>query len=620
MALAVAASSASAVVVVQPNGQRVSVALQQGISAVSIPGSIAARNAAQAGGALPSANGNLDYHGGPVVQSMAPYVIYWTPGGETISPTVSGLINRWFADLATDSGGSSNVFGVDRQFTDGAGFADYKQTFSSSQALVDTQAYPTTGNCTFTNVAYPTCLTNAQVQAEVARFVAANSLPSDGSTSNSELNSPAADYYVVLPTDVNVCLTSTGCAHNAFCAWHGAFTSSGNNLLYAAIPLLPTVLGSGPGKGCQGDGNTQVQDPNGNGTADIALKYISHEQSETTTDPLLNAWWNSNTGNEDGDQCNSIGNHADAFTPTLGGSAAAGTLFNQLINGHEYYIQSEWSNGDIDCKMRPTPGTIIAGLTPPSGATPVGSPVTLTPTGSSSNGYSSFTVDYGDGTTSFSGSGAAPGALSHTYSHAGVYTAKITIVDQMGNVATGTSAQFIVGSPPNASFTISPASAPNGVSVSFDGSGSTDPDSGVTLTTFTYNFGDGSTGSGPNPTHTYSNPGTYTVTLAVVNSLGLMSITSHSITVTQAKITKVKIKHKTATGATIVVTVNAPGKLSGVGKTKSVSGPGSYQLKFKLSKTQLHKLASAGHLNVTLKLSFKPSAGSAFTQKIKLKF
>jgi PKD repeat protein len=201
-----------------------------------------------------------------------------------------------------------------------------------------------------------------------------------------------------------------------------------------------------------------------------------------------------------------------------------------------------------------------------------------------------------------------------------VYTAKITIVDQMGNVATGTSAQFIVGSPPNASFTISPASAPNGVSVSFDGSGSTDPDSGVTLTTFTYNFGDGSTGSGPNPTHTYSNPGTYTVTLAVVNSLGLMSITSHSITVTQAKITKVKIKHKTATGATIVVTVNAPGKLSGVGKTKSVSGPGSYQLKFKLSKTQLHKLASAGHLNVTLKLSFKPSAGSAFTQKIKLKF
>jgi PKD repeat protein len=619
-ALAIAASGASAVVVIQPNGQRVSVALQQGVSAASIPGSIAARNAVQHTGALPSPNGNLDYHGGPVVRSIAPYVIYWTPGGESISPTVSGLINRWFADLATDSGGSSNVFGVDRQFTDAAGFADYKQTFSSSQALVDTQAYPTTGNCTTTNVAYPTCLTDAQVQAEVARFVTANGLPNDGSTSTSELTSSAADYYLVLPTDVNVCLTSTGCANNAFCAWHGSFTSSGSNLLYATIPLLPTVLGSGPGKGCQSDGNTQVQEPNGNGTADIALKYISHEQSETITDPLLNAWWNSNTGNEDGDECNSLGSHADAFTPTLGGSAAAGTLFNQLINGHEYYIQSEWSNGNVDCEMRPSQGTITAGLTPSAGPNPVGAPVTLTPTGSSTNGYSSVTVDYGDGTTSFDHSGSLPASLPHAYSHAGVYTATITAVDPMGNLAQGSSAQFTVGSPPTASFKFSPSSAANGIKVSFDGSGSTDPDSGVALRSFAYNFGDGSTGTGATATHTYSKPGTYNVTLAVVNSIGLMSITSHSVTVVQAKITHAKITHKTRKGAIIVVTVNAPGKLSGVGKSKSVSAPGTYKLKFRLSKAQLHKLAGAGHLIVKLKLKFTPVAGSAFTQKIKLKF
>jgi PKD repeat protein len=551
---------------------------------------------------------------------MAPYVIYWTPGGESISPGVSGLINRWFADSAADSGGSNNVFGVDRQFTDGAGFADYKQTFSSSQALVDTQPYPTAGDCTFTNVAYPTCLTNAQVQAEVARFVAANGLPTAGSTSNSELNSSAADYYLVLPTDVNVCLTSTGCAHNSFCAWHSAFTSSGNNLLYAAIPLLPTVLGSGPGKGCQSDGNAQVQEPNGNATADIALKYISHEQNETITDPLLTAWWNSNTGNEDGDQCNGVGTRADAFTPTLGGSAAAGSLFNQLINGDEYYIQSEWSNGDIDCKMRPTAGTIIAGLTPPPGATPVGAPVAFTPTGSSTNGYSSVSIDYGDGATSFDHSGSLPASVSHAYSHAGVYTAKVTVVDPMGNLATGTSAQFIVGSPPNASFTISPSSAANGVNVRFNGSGSSDSDSGVTLSSFTYNFGDGSTGSGANATHTYAAPGTYNVVLAVVNSLGLISITSHSVTVVKAKVTHVKVAHKTSQSAVIVATVNAPGKLSGVGKSKRVSGPGTYKLKFRLSKAELRKLAGVGHLTVTLKLKFTPAAGASFAQKIKLKF
>jgi PKD repeat protein len=622
-ALCALAPSAGAWLVRKSNGHLLSIAVARGVNPASVPGSFAASTSGQAAAPFSTAD-NLTYHGGPVVRSVAPYLIYWTGGETALTTTSQSLMTRYFTDMAHDSGMSDDIYAVDRQFTDGTGFADYKQTFAAgSQALVDTQPYPTTGNCT--NATLPTCLTDGQLQAEVRRVVAAEGWPEDGSSSTT-LPDNAPLYFVMVPPDVNVCFGSQ-CATNVFCAYHSALTdgTTGNAVLYAAIP---TYLAANSPKSCQGDGNAQVQTPNGDQVGDVAIKYISHEFSETVTDPLPGSgWFHGTTGREDGDQCNFTGSYnpaggsnPNAFTPPLGGTAGSGTLYNQLVNANQYYVQSEWSNGDGNCELQPSAGAITAGLNPPSGATPVGAPVSLTPTGSSTNGYSSVTVDFGDGTTRFDNSGSAPAPLSHTYSHAGVYTAKISAVDPMGNLAKGSSAQFTVGSPPTASFKFSPSSAPNGVKVSFDGSASTDPDSGVALMSFAYNFGDGSTGTGATATHTYSKPGTYNVTLAVVNSLGLMSIASHSITVVQAKITHAKITHKTRKGAIIVVTVNAPGKLSGVGKSKSVSGPGTYKLKFKLSKAQLHKLASAGHLLVKLKLKFTPVAGSAFTQKIKLKF
>ena len=42
-----------------------------------------------------------------------------------------------------------------------------------------------------------------------------------------------------------------------------------------------------------------------------------------------------------------------AFTPTLGGSAGHGTLFNQAIDAGHYYLQSEWDNAGEACLMKP---------------------------------------------------------------------------------------------------------------------------------------------------------------------------------------------------------------------------------------------------------------------------
>ncbi len=636
-----AAPSALAVVVHQPNGQFLSVAPIKGVSATSIPGSVAAQHAA----AAPSANGNLDYHSGPILHSSAPYLIFWTPPGETIGEATESLLTSYFTDVAADSGNSANVYGVGRQFTDGTGFADYRQAFSPSQAIADTQPYPATGNCTHTSTQHPTCLTDAQLQAEITRLIGAEGLPTDGPAGASELNGNAPIYLVVLPSDVNECTGGSNCAANNFCAYHSVLNAGGNLVLYASIP---TLLAATNPKSCQADGHNVAQSPNGDQVGDVAIKYMSHEDSETITDPLGTGWWNSNSGSEDGDNCNfsgafnpNQGSNPNAFTPTLGGSAAAGTLFNQSINGDSYYIQSEWSNGDVDCELRPSSGAIFASFSASPGPV-VSAPVILDPTGSSSsNGYSSVSWSFGDGATSFDSSGSGPTTMTHTYGAPGTYTAVLTLVDPMGGISqasqqvtvtggtpgggtptggtpTGPTGTTAADESPTAAFALRTSFRGTGQPLKFDASGSHDPDGSITA--YAWNFGDGSIGSGASPSHAFRKAGTYTVTLGVRDSAGLSASTSWRVTIVKARITRHAVKNKTQNGATILLTVNAPGKLSGVGKALRVLQAGVAKLKLKLTGTQKGTLASSGGLNLLLSIRFAPSVGRASRQKLTIKF
>jgi hypothetical protein len=114
---AASAPTASALVVHTRNGQFFGVELHAGASAV--PGSIAAQQLS----ARPRGNGILTYHGGPVVHSSAPYLIFWVPGVETIPASSQALMERYFTDAGADSGTTDDVYGVGRQYTDATGFA-----------------------------------------------------------------------------------------------------------------------------------------------------------------------------------------------------------------------------------------------------------------------------------------------------------------------------------------------------------------------------------------------------------------------------------------------------------------------------------------------------------------
>jgi hypothetical protein len=155
---------------------------------------------------------------------------------------------------------------------------------------------------------------------------------------------------------------------------------------------------------------------------------------------------NTATDDEVGDLCEmntsetvpaGFGSNPNAFLPTLGGSEAAGTLFTQLINGHPYYLQSEWSNGAAACAMRPLAGMIRPRFrVAPAG----GLAVTFNPAASTSTrGYSSATWSFGDGshTAFFSGHATLSGA-AHRYHRPGTYAVTLTLVDTQGNLKTTT--------------------------------------------------------------------------------------------------------------------------------------------------------------------------------------
>jgi PKD repeat protein len=503
--------------------------------------------------------GCLTYGGGPVLHAITPYVIFWDPGN-LITAASRALIERYLADSAADSGKATNLWAVERQFYDASGIADYAQTWNASHAIADSDPFPAidpTGICAGRTdpVNYPDCLTDAQLQREIANLVSSDSLPTG-------LSGSAPVYVMVTPPNTDVCDSASDCATNAFCAYHSIFGNAPNEIVYAEVPMFfnGATAAQDP-KACQYDGNANIQEPNGD-PADVALKYLSHEVSEAITDPNTSTGWiDPISDNEDGDQCNfwaasnspDAQNSVTAFAPTLGGSGSQGTLFNQIINGDHYYTQTEWSDGNLGCDAQPDGATVT-----PSFAVPIPAPgqsayvITVDPTPTTTTSpLASVTWDWGDGTSDcFVGVLAAPvggqavqtssgcsasssplAAQTHAYTAQGHYTVKMTAVDVNGNIASTARVVAAGELPPTPAFGFTPAIPTLGSPVHFDATGSSDA-VGRPVTTYSWSFGDGSApGDGATPGHLYARSGAYTVTLTVTDAAGVSASLSKQITV-----------------------------------------------------------------------------------------
>jgi PKD repeat protein len=447
--------------------------------------------------AAPDLSGNLDYHGGLLMHSNATYAIYWDPSGSFPSdyrPT----IDRYFRDVATDSGGSQNVFGLDPQYTDNyGGNAAYQSSFGGS--VVDTNAFPASG-CTDPTGQTSVCLSDGQLSSEIDRVITAQGWP----------RGMGAIYFIFTPKEVSSCADATLCTflinNSAFCGYHSSFDFGSGTTIYANEPWTAHP-------------DCDVGEHPNSDSADSTISIISHELSEAVTDPVDGSgWWDNFDGSEIGDKC------AWDFGDQLGGGV--GSLFNQIINGDQYWMQQEWSNSDTNCEQRPTAQSPTASFVASPQPAETGQAISFDASGSSSpNGpIGSYQWDFGDGST------AGGATVSHSYTDPGSPQVTLSVTDPSGRVASVTQTLTVTApqdKPPVASFTAGPAVA--GTPVSFDGSGSSDPDGQVV--SYAWDFGDGSHASGPRPQHTYAQPGIPTVTLTVTDNSGSTDQTSQQIAV-----------------------------------------------------------------------------------------
>jgi hypothetical protein len=274
---------------------------------------------------------NLDYNGGPVMPANTNYAVYWRPSGAPAYPAeYQSGVNQYLSDLAHDSGGHENTDSVSTQYNDAAGdFARYESEFGG--ALIDTDPYPPNG-CKQATI----CLTDAQLTAELSKFVKAEGLPTD----------LAHEYFLLTPPKVEDCFEASGLECSAgskrpvYCAYHGNVSlGAGAVLIYGNDPYDTGILG------CD-DGNH----PNGSTSDGVIEGGLSHEHNESITDPEPNNAWTdfvtgATTGYENGDKC------VESMGTTLG-TASNGAKYNQVINGHFYWYQEEWSNQGHACAQR----------------------------------------------------------------------------------------------------------------------------------------------------------------------------------------------------------------------------------------------------------------------------
>jgi PKD domain len=445
---------------------------------------------------------NMDYNGGPVMPSNTDYMVLWSPAGLSAYPAgyVSGL-ETFFKGLAHDSGGHQNVDSVSAQYNDSTGaFAQYKTTFGG--ALLDTNPYPPT-QCP-AKAPVKACLTDAQIQTELEHLVAARGLKADLSH----------EYFLLPPPHVETCFTNDpnasppfgGCSAGEprniafFCAYHEN-TSLSPMLIYADDPFVAT------NPGCQ-DGNN----PTGSIAGGEINGGLSHEQNESVSDPIPNDAWTNGAGtlqgSEIGDQC--VGQMG---TP-LG--MHNGAKYNQVIDGHFYWFQEEWSNQTHSCLQRLTPATArpVAKFT-----VTTGSGLTLNfdaRASSAPGGVAEYVWQFNDGFGTQTVEQKAP-IISHTFSSQGAYSVGLTIMGKDGT-STGNGAIVTTGqSGTTPGFSFGPRHPLAGHLVNFSALGTV---SAQPVLTYLWEFGDGTTGSGRLPTHVYSRPGTYTVKLVMFSGVG----------------------------------------------------------------------------------------------------
>lgn len=156
-------------------------------------------------------------------------------------------------------------------------------------------------------------------------------------------------FHIFLPPGQDLCtpLFGIGCyspdvpSTFSFCAFHISVTFRDiGHVLFSVEPFQNV-------RGCQ----VRTGTPNGQ-LIDSTNSTLSHELTETITDPDGNAWFNLSDGGSQGEE---IGDECDFFViqPVTGGLGVFGDPTTFSVGKHIFATQPEYSNEDHACAIQP---------------------------------------------------------------------------------------------------------------------------------------------------------------------------------------------------------------------------------------------------------------------------
>jgi hypothetical protein len=279
----------------------------------------------------------------PTTRPVVVTPVYWSPSGHGVPAGYRSVINQYLKDVAAASGTNTNVYSTVNEYFGSNGHMHY--SIRRGPVVVDRHALAANG-CTLEAAdrkdiygdgsGYNACLDDSQVIRELERVRTSLGTPADY----------AHIYVMFLPKHVESCFYpgSTATAANfctinhepsaAYCAYHGQNAPDATGMVYANMPF--PIYESPVGFTCGSEATLATNEaPNGNVDADVEISPTSHEIMESLTDPDVSTGWYTVDGYENGDMC------AYVYGETAG---SPGALYNQVINGHHYLTQLEWSN------------------------------------------------------------------------------------------------------------------------------------------------------------------------------------------------------------------------------------------------------------------------------------
>ncbi|HVE57635.1 MAG TPA: hypothetical protein VNB22_12450 [Pyrinomonadaceae bacterium] len=239
----------------------------------------------------------LSDHGGPVINTPTIYLIWygnWNQTNGTDTPAGKQIVRDW----ANSIGGTPH--------------------FALNSSYSTTK--PISGNVLYggetTDAGTKTRLTDSNIKAIVDSAITSGRLPYNAS----------GVYFVI--TSSNVTASSGFCTQ--YCGWHTRGTTSGyGNVRYSFVGNAARCINS-----CA----AQTVSPNGNAGIDGAISVLTHELEEATTDPDLNAWYDS-SGAENADKCAWTFGHNLLTLP-------GGAYYNMTFGGRNWLIQRNlWKSG-----------------------------------------------------------------------------------------------------------------------------------------------------------------------------------------------------------------------------------------------------------------------------------